>query len=315
MPLPAIPGSQKSSMAAKYAPVALFAYDRPFHVRRTIEALQNNYLAPASQLFVFSDASKSDDSAESVRQVRHYLGSIRGFQSVQVIERARNLGLAGSIIDGVTRIVTDYGRVIVLEDDLVTSPFFLTYMNDALDYYSDADPVISIHSYVYPVPGELPDYFFLRGADCWGWATWKRGWDLFEPDGARLLSALRNQRLTGDFDRYYATSLTQMLIDQIAGRNNSWAIRWMASAYLNEKLTLYPGRSFVQNIGLDQTGTHCGTSRDFQVHLREEYETPSDFPVPQESKLALNKIQHYYATIRPSIFRRAVRRLITLLGI
>jgi hypothetical protein len=109
---------------------------------------------------------------------------------------------------------------------------------------------------MYPVPGKLPETFFLRGADCWGWATWKRGWDLFEPDGQKLLGEIRRKKLQRAFDINGAYPYTKMLKDQINAKNDSWAIRWYASAYLKEKLTLYPGRSLVQNIGMDQSGTH-----------------------------------------------------------
>ena len=127
-------------------------------------------------------------------------------------------------------------KVIVLEDDLVTSPHFLQYMNDGLGIYERDDRVISIHGYSYPVHGKLPETFFLRGADCLGWATWKRGWDLFEDDGQRLLNELERRNLTRSFDFDGSYPYTQMLRDQIAGSNSSWAVRWYASAFLRDKL-------------------------------------------------------------------------------
>jgi len=150
------------------APIALFAYNRPWHTRRTVEALQRNALAEQSDLFIFSDAPKRPDSADAVRQVRGYIKTISGFKSINIVERAQNLGLAKSIIDGATYLSNQCGRFIVLEDDIVTSPHFLTFMNEALKRYADDDRVISIHGYVYPVAQPLPDAFFLLGADCWG---------------------------------------------------------------------------------------------------------------------------------------------------
>ncbi|MGB4775168.1 MAG: glycosyltransferase family 2 protein, partial [Daejeonella sp.] len=167
----------------------------------------------------------------------------------------------------VTEIVNKYERIIVLEDDLVTSPYFLQYMNDGLNVYKDCEEVISIHGYIYPVSVELPETFFIKGADCWGWATWKRGWDLFEPNGEKLLNEIIKRGLTYQFDFNGSYPYTQMLKDQIAGLNNSWAIRWNASAFLKNKLTLYPGKSLVQNIGNDGTGTHSGTSNTFNINL------------------------------------------------
>ena len=154
------------------APVVLFVYNRPSHTRGTVEALQKNLLARESGLFVFADAPKSDEQAESVHEVRQYIRQIGGFKSVAIVEREFNLGLARSIIDGVTAIVNKYGRIIVLEDDMVTSPYFLTYMNEALEKYADDERVASSNGYVYPVDQPLPEAFFLPGADCWGWATW-----------------------------------------------------------------------------------------------------------------------------------------------
>ena len=247
----------------KLAPIALFAYNRPTHLRRTLEALCGNELAKESDLYIFSDGPKSLHDAPMVEAVRDSLKNITGFQSVTVIEQPANLGLANSIIQGVTNLCHRHGRTIVLEDDMVTSQWFLRFMNDGLATYELDPEVISIHGYLWPVTGIFPETFFLRGADCWGWATWDRGWKHFNPDGAILLSELERRNLTHAFDFDGAYSYTAMLRDQIAGRNNSWAIRWHASAFLLDKLTLYPGRSLIQNIGLDNSGTHCVVTDEF----------------------------------------------------
>ena len=182
------------------APITLFVYNRPWHTQQTVEALQKNALASESDLFIFSEAPKKPEVVHAVQEVRSFIKTISGFKSIRIIERAENMGLANSIIDGVTRICNEHGRVIVLEDDLVTSPFFLRYMNDALNLYEHEESVISIHGYIYPVTGKLSETFFLRGADCWGWATWKRGWELFDPDGKRLLESLKSQNLEREFN-------------------------------------------------------------------------------------------------------------------
>ena len=242
------------------APIALFVYNRPGHTRWTIEALQKNILASDSDLIIFSDGPKdAAGSKQSVLAVRAYLKTIQGFKSVKIMEREKNQGLAKSIIAGVTSVVGEFGKVIILEDDMVSSQYFLQYMNEALGLYEKEDDVISIHGYIYPVKGILPETFFLKGADCWGWATWKRGWDLFEPDGKKLLRELKETNLTKEFDFSGSYPYTKMLKDQIAGRNNSWAIRWYASAFLKNKLTLYPGKSLIYNTGFDGSGTHCGS--------------------------------------------------------
>ena len=249
------------------APIVLFTYNRPWHTRQTVEALRKNFLAAESELFIFSDGPRNEEARGRVDEVRQYLKTIAGFKRIQIREGKENRGLAKSIIAGVTEIVKEYGRVIVLEDDLETSPYFLKYMNEGLDLYEQDHRVISVLGHVFPVKASLPETFFIRGASCWGWATWTRGWDLFEENGEVLLKRLMNQRLTRDFDRNGAYPYIDMLKAQIAGKNQSWAVRWHASAFLNNKLTLYPGRSLVCNIGNDGSGQHCPVNRDRDVQL------------------------------------------------
>ncbi len=254
-------------MTSQTVPIAVFVYRRLEHTRRTFEALRANDRATESDVIVFSDGPKDDAAREDVAAVRRYLKTLTGFRSVRIEERDRNRGLASSIISGVTDLLGSHERIIVVEDDLVTSPHFLSYMNDALELYSDDDRVASIHGYVYPVDRALPETFFLRGADCWGWGTWRRAWDLFVADGSQLLSELRSQGLTRQFDFDGAFEFTRMLEDQIAGANDSWAVRWYASAFVREKLTLYPGRSLVHNIGNDSSGAHSAATNTYDVSL------------------------------------------------
>lgn len=249
------------------APVALFTYSRLLHTRLTVDALLQNSLASDHDLIIFSDAARSPDEQFAVDQVRSYLRTITGFRSITIHHRPYNFGLAKSIIEGVTQVLSSYERIIVLEDDLVTSPYFLSYMNEALDRFVDDGRVISIHGYVYPVEQELPEAFFLRGADCWGWATWRRGWQLFNADGRALLNELTREKLLDTFDFNGTYGYSNMLKDQIKGANDSWAVRWYAAAFLANKLTLYPGRSLVHNIGNDGTGTHCGVVSAYDVKL------------------------------------------------
>ena len=275
------------------SPIALFVYNRIDHTKKTIEALQKNFLAEQSELFIFCDDAKNSDGEKAVRTVREYVKSISGFKKITVIEREKNFGLAASIISGVSEIVAKFGRIIVLEDDMVTSPHFLTFMNEGLDFYEAEEKVISIHGYIYPVQKPLPETFFLRGADCWGWATWKRSWDLFEKNGAKLLSELRQKNLTKKFDFDGCYPYTRMLEDQVAGKNNSWAIRWHASAFLADKLTLYPGKSLVQNIGADGSGTHCADMDQFDNPVSQEKNLLKKIPILENSE-AREKIKKFF---------------------
>jgi GT2 family glycosyltransferase len=196
------------------ARVVLFTYNRLWHTQQTVEALRNNRLADKSELFIFSDGHKKNEERK-VEEVRHYIRRIKGFKNITIVERDKNWGLAENIIDGVTRLVNEYGKVIVLEDDMVTSPLFLKYMNDALNMYRDEEQVASIHGYIYPIQN-LPENFFIRGADCWGWATWKRAWNIFEPDGKKLLDELKSRKLEYEADFNGTYPFTQMLEDQIS---------------------------------------------------------------------------------------------------
>ncbi|UFS69726.1 glycosyltransferase [Geomonas sp. RF6] len=290
------------------APIVLFVYNRPWHTRQTVEALARNPLAPESDLLVYSDAARTAAAAEAVGEVRAYLKTIRGFRSVQVTEREENLGVARSVIAGVSDAIGKFGEAIVVEDDLVTSPHFLGYMNDALRLYRDVEEVVSIHGYLYPVAQTLPESFFLKGADCWGWATWKRGWDLFEPDGRKLQAALAARKLERRFEFNGTYPYCRLLEDQIAGRNDSWAIRWYASALLHDRLTLYPGRSLVHNIGNDLSGTHCDNVRCYDTEMSSRPISLAPLP-PEEDRFALHAFECYFRKIRPSRCQRLLARL------
>ena len=172
-----------------FAPIALFVYNRPQHTERTLKFLKQNQLAADSRLFIFSDGPKTAADEDQVKEVRALLKTIEGFKSVEVIERKENMGLADSVIAGVNRLVKDYHQVIVFEDDLITSPHTLNYFNDALNRYRNEPKVMHIGAYMYNLKeNNLPQSFFYRAATSWGWATWERAWDNFEPDIDQLIS-------------------------------------------------------------------------------------------------------------------------------
>lgn len=292
------------------APVIIYVYNRPWHTGRTLDALKRNELAAESDLFIFSDAPRSGVRDENIEAVRTLIKSITGFKTVNVIERPENFGLARNIIEGVTDIIEKYGRVIVLEDDILTSPYFLKYMNDALDYYENEDNVVCVHGWMWAEDQEYPP-FFLRGTDCWGWATWKKGWDLFEEDGSRLLRRLQEKKLCREFDLGGAYAYTQMLKDQIKGKNSSWAVRWHAAAFIQGKLCLHPGVSMVENIGNDDSGTHCKNTDSYHTKL---YTEPIDVVVSpiEESKLMLGKKAAFHKSVGPGILDIVLNKIASL---
>ena len=251
------------------APIILFTYDRPWHTRLTVEALQKNKLASESELYIYSDKEKNEDARVNVDEVRKYIGNITGFKKITVIKRDKNWGLANSIIDGVTQIVNKYGKIIVLEDDLITSPNFLKFMNSTLKFYKNEEKILSISGYTYPfkIPKNYnEDVFIFYRTSSWGWATWKNEWSMVDFNVTKKHEIFKNKLLQKEFNRG-GDDLFKMLKKQAEGRIDSWAIRFALSSSLNDKYTLFPSKSLVKNIGHDKSGTHCGNSNIWDVDL------------------------------------------------
>ena len=296
----------------KLAPVLLFVYNRPQHTRQLLESLLANKEAADSELFIYSDGPKDENDRAAVDEVRRYVRQIEGFAAVRLTERKQNQGLANNIIDGVTTVAGQYGRVIVLEDDLRVSPYFLKFMNDALETYRDEPRVGHIQACDYTRSPILPDTFLIKWTGSWGWATWDRAWKLFNPDGAELLRQLEERKLTKTFDFNGKYGYTRMLRKQVEGKNNSWAIRWNASLFLKDVLSLNVGKALVQNNGFDGTGTHCGGGG---LYASELWLAPIAVqPIsPIEENVEARKVyEEYYArtnSFRAKLLRRLRRML------
>ena len=249
------------------APIALFVYNRPDHTRRTISHLKKNLLAEDSRLFIFSDGAKTIKDQEKVNEVRALIKQTDGFKSVKIIESPENQGLANAIIAGVNQLVQEYGKVIVFEDDLLSSQFTLRYFNDALQRYFNEEKVMHIGAYMYPLADKkLPQTFFYRAATSWGWATWKRAWESFNPDINDLMQQFNKAQIK-QFSIEGTMNFWKQMQEFKSGRNNSWAIRWYASIFLKGGLTLNPSKSLIQNIGHDGSGVHSNKEDIYQVHV------------------------------------------------
>ena len=290
------------------SPILLFVYNRPAHTRRCIESLSRNSLAVESKLFIYADGAKDQTVAEEVNEVRQYIRSIQGFKKVTLIERNENWGLARNIIDGVSTQVQKYGKVIVLEDDLVVAPHFLRFMNDALETYQDEPKVGHIQACDFTQDTSLPDTFLIKWTGSWGWATWERAWKHFNPNGKELLQELEARKLTYTFDFNGKYGFTRMLRRQIEGKNNSWAIRWNASLFLKDILSLNVGRSLVQNEGFDGSGTNCGGGGLYASHLHLEPLPVHKISPVQENPNARQAFIRYYERTN-SFWAKAIRRI------
>ena len=291
-----------------YAPILLFVYNRLEHTRRCIESLLKNPLASESNLFIYADGAKDITQQEAVNDVRSYIRTIQGFKQITLIERSKNWGLARNIIDGVTSQVNRYGKVIVLEDDLVVAPYFLTFMNEALEIYKDEPKVGHIQACDFTQDPSLPDTFLIKWTGSWGWATWDRAWKHFNPNGQELLHELEARKLTHTFDFNGKYGFTRMLRRQIEGKNNSWAIRWNASLFLKDILSLNVGRSLVQNEGFDGSGTNCGGGGLYASHLYLNHLPITKISPIEENKEARQVFSKYYGRTN-SFWAKAIRRI------
>jgi hypothetical protein len=296
------------------APIVIFAYNRPKHLQQTVDALAKNEYASESDLIIYSDGYKDEKTREGVEKTREYIQSITGFKSIQVVERGKNWGLANNIIDGVTTVVNKYGRIIVLEDDLLTSSYFLKYMNEGLQKYENNENIISIHGYVYPIKRILPENFLLKHTDSLGWGTWKESWKLFNSDGYFLLKSLQEKDLVKSFNFNNSYDFTKMLCDQVEGKINSWAIRWYASAFLSNKLSLFPNKSLIYHNGNDKLGTNCNNGDDWlDVELSDTPINLIDIPIIENEDVRMLYEFFFYHTHK-RIFSRIKKGLKIIYG-
>jgi hypothetical protein len=278
----------------KLAPIALFAYNRPDHLSRTLCALKDCPLASESELYLFVDGPRHNADRSRVEQVRAVARGVTGFKRLQVQERQENHGLSRSIIAGVTDLSRSHGRVIVLEDDLVVARGFLSFMNEALRRFGEEPRVMQVSGYMFPIAnaGAVGSTMLSRVPASWGWGTWDRAWRHFDGDSNRLLALLRDEQTRHEFDLQGAYPYYAQLQLQASGQLDVWGVRWYASMSVKNGLCLYPAQSLVQNIGMDGSGLHCGTSQAFDVSLsrHETWQFPNRI---EESQEALAQIREF----------------------
>jgi hypothetical protein len=233
---------------------------------------------------------------------------VTGFKSIQIVERDKKWGLANNIIDGVTSVVNKYGRVIVMEDDLESSPYMLKYFNDTLDHYENDEKVMHVGAYMYPIDATgLPETFFFRLASSWGWATWKRAWQHFNPDIEQLNKQFDAEKIHA-FSMDHTENFWKIFQNFRAKKNNSWAIRWYASMFLLGGLALHPAISMTNNIGHDSSGTHCEQSDMYEVKIAMQAITTYPSTI-EENKIAYERLKYFFRTRKGNLFQRGIRFL------
>ncbi len=297
------------------APIALFAYNRPEHLRKSLDALLADPLAAESELHVFCDAAKKPEHASAVAEVRRLVRSITGFRAITIVERASNFGLAKSIRDGVGALCETHGRVIVLEDDLLVAPGFLRFINGGLARYQDDARVYQISAYMYPgcYPGN-DDALFLPTISCWGWATWARAWAAFDPSLAGLAALNESRDLRDRFNLHGAYDYFSMAKQQSCGKIDSWGICWHLSVFMLDGLVLFPRESLVQNIGVDASGTHGKGHASLQKPLGGREAASVAFRFPEEIKgddAALRSVEQLLSGMRHGFLSRFLNWLRT----
>jgi acetyltransferase-like isoleucine patch superfamily enzyme len=297
----------------KLAPIVFFTYKRPNHLRKTLDALQKSDLADKSTLFIYSDAPKhgaSKADIDDIDEVRKLVHRYKGCREVIICERPYNFGFQ-NIIKGVTEVIENFDRVIVLEDDIVINKYFLAFMNEALNLYVSDDEVMHISGYMLPIRQKLPDTFFYNAASCWGWATWKRAWNYYCDDPNALLEKIVHHPHCADFDcpPYW---YMQQLRDNVSGATYTWDVKWQASIFLRNGLCLHPGRSLTLNIGHDKTGENCPKTTLFVTEMSDHL--PVVARIKKEEHAQIRKIiaKHYgfRAPSSPQKMRRWLGNLV-----
>ena len=303
------------------SPIVMFVFNRPVHTKNTIESLKKNPLASKSKIIFFSDGPRNETDEINVKLVRSYIDSLQGFMDITIFKRPTNMGLARSVISGVTDVISEYGSAIVIEDDLLFSPYFLSYMNQALEIYENDFRIFSIGGYSprINIPKTYHDDSYLSYRCCtWGWATWKDRWKQVDWEISDYNDFIRNKKLISLFNRG-GNDMTNLLQMQMDGKINSWGIRWDYAHFKKNAYCFRPTVSLVENTGNDGTGVHCGVTTKFDVLLnkKDNLKFPNPFSLKVNKKITkefalfydekkINKLYHIILLIKNRIFLKKI---------
>ena len=285
------------------APVLVFGYNRPNLLLQCLNALEKSETAIDSTVYIFIDGPKNASDKIKIEKIRSLETNKYGFHKIFFYFSEFNKGLANSIIDGIDLVLETYDSVIIVEDDLIVSEKFLLFCNESLRDFQNEEIIGSVVGYSPEFNELLTEPYFINRADCWGWATWKNRWELFERDAGTLLSKIQNLGLEFEFDFYGTFPYTEMLKLEAEGKIDSWAIRWQASMLINKKLSFYPPKSLILNLGFEGVGTHGTKTNVHNTILSQE-----KVIMPIGLKLAESKLgtelwmEHYKKITRKSSF-------------
>ena len=275
-------------MESTLAPIVLFVYNRPYHTLKTLETLKSADLSSESKLIIFSDGPKNVKDCFRIFKVRKIINKIDWVKKVEIFKSNKNKGLEKSIQSGVNYVLEKYGKAIILEDDILVGKHFLTYMNTALNKYSDADEVYHVAANSADISNiTQAQTYFLHNATCWGWGTWRWTWkkDLITIEASELIEKLNKKKLVDKFDYCGASHFLNILKNNAKKNNSSWAIKWYAILVLNNKLSLHPYKTLTQNIGKDGSGTNMKRGHKQKSKKLNTKITIEDIPVRIESKI------------------------------
>ena len=283
----------------KKTPIALFLYNRPAHTRVVLESLSRCRRLDECTLRIFCDGPKRPEDATAVNAAREVAREWAERLDAEVVERDSNLGLARSVVSGVSELCDSHGRVVVIEDDFSLSPAFLDYMLSALDRYENEPNVYQICGYMFPIRhAPKPDAFLLPLTTTWGWATWSRAWKIFDWRPADA-DALGDPEVRRRFNLNNAYPYAEMLERKLNGENDSWGILFWWAVFRANGLVLHPRKSLVWNGGFDESGVHCGDQAWTNQSLAEIASDPwatKPFLFPEQvatDEIAFGKVIRY----------------------
>lgn len=254
-------------MSSSFAPIIIFSYNRPKELQMTLESLLSCIGIEKYKIIVYCDGPKNQYDNQKTRKVLYYLKKVQKMRPLSIIASEINKGLANSVIEGVSNVLTGNDATIVLEDDLILSPNFLIYMQQALDFYQNDKNIFSVSGYTPNItfPKDYhKDFYFSPRASSWGWGTWKDRWETVDWEVKSYPSFKYNLKLQWQFTKG-GIDLPRMLHNQMKGKINSWAIRWVYQQYLNQQATVYPTTSKLKNTGIGAAATHTKKTKRFDT--------------------------------------------------